>query len=93
LRGANHAIRATPRQTGATSGSRTQNTGAPISRSRIEPPPTPVISAKKAMVTKVWRSFAASSAPESANTAIPARSRMPRIAGRLGAGSGGIAGP
>ena len=49
----------------------TQKTGAPISRSRIVPPPTPVMTAKKKKVTSVWRFSAASSAPDTANTAIP----------------------
>ena len=49
----------------------TQKTGAPISRSRSVPPPTPVTTAKKMKVTSVWRFSAASSAPEMANTAIP----------------------
>ncbi len=49
----------------------TQKTGAPISRSRRVPPPTPVTTAKKMKVTRVWRFSAASSAPEAANTAIP----------------------
>ena len=52
----------------------TQNTGAPISRSRTLPPPTPVTSAKKAAVTNVWRSRTAINAPDKANTPIPARS-------------------
>ena len=49
----------------------TQNTGAPISRSRIVPPPTPVTTAKKMKVTSVCFFSAASSAPDTANTAIP----------------------
>ena len=49
----------------------TQNTGAPISRSRSVPPPTPVTTAKKMKVTSVCRFSAASSAPEIANTAMP----------------------
>ena len=32
----------------------TQKTGAPISRSRRVPPPTPVTTAKKMKVTRVW---------------------------------------
>ena len=32
----------------------TQKTGAPISRSRRVPPPTPVTTAKKMKVTSVW---------------------------------------
>ena len=42
----------------------TQNTGAPISRSRNVPPPTPVTTAKKMKVTRVCLFSAASSAPE-----------------------------
>ena len=49
----------------------TQNTGAPISRSRRVPPPTSVATAKKMKVTSVWRFSAASKAPDTANTAIP----------------------
>ena len=49
----------------------TQKTGAPISRSRNVPPPTPVTTAKKTKVTNVCLRSAASSAPDTANTAIP----------------------
>ena len=49
----------------------TQKTGAPISRSRTVPPPTPVTTAKKMNVTNVCFFSAASNAPETANTAIP----------------------
>ena len=49
----------------------TQKTGAPISRSRTVPPPTPVTPAKKMNVTNVCFFSAASKAPEIANTAIP----------------------
>ncbi len=49
----------------------TQNTGAPISRSRKVPPPTPVTTAKKMKVTKVCFFSAASKAPDTANTAMP----------------------
>ena len=49
----------------------TQNTGAPISRSRMVPPPTPVATAKKMKVTSVCFFSAASNAPDIANTAIP----------------------
>ena len=49
----------------------TQNTGAPISRSRMVPPPTPVTTAKKMKVTRVCFFCAARSAPDTANTAIP----------------------
>ena len=49
----------------------TQNTGAPISRSRTVPPPTPVTTAKKMKVTRVCFFSAASSAPDTANTPIP----------------------
>ena len=38
---------------------------------RSVPPPTPVTTAKKRKVTIVWRFSAASSAPDTANTAIP----------------------
>src|SRR5690606_13578348 len=61
------------------------NTGAPISRSRKVPPPTPVTSAKKLMVTNVCRSRAACSAPVSANTAVPPRSSS---GGRTGTSAG-----
>jgi hypothetical protein len=50
---------------------RTQKTGAPIRRSRKVPPPTPVITAKKMKVTKSTFFSAATSAPDTANTAIP----------------------
>ena len=49
----------------------TQNTGAPIKRSRSVPPPTPVTTAKNRKVTSVCCFSAASSAPDAANTAIP----------------------
>jgi hypothetical protein len=49
----------------------TQNTGAPIKRSRSVPPPTPVTTAKKMKVTRVCFFSAASSAPDTANTPIP----------------------
>ena len=52
----------------------TQNTGAPINRSRTVPPPTPVTTAKKMKVTSVCFFSAASSAPEMANTAMPTKS-------------------
>lgn len=48
-----------------------QNTGAPISRSRMVPPPTPVTTAKKMNVTRVCFFSAASSAPDTANTPMP----------------------
>ena len=50
---------------------RTQKTGAPMSKSRSVPPPTPVTTAKKTKVKKSCRFSAATSAPEIANTAIP----------------------
>ena len=49
----------------------TQKTGAPISRSRSVPPPTPVTTAKKMKVTSVCFFSAASSAPDTAKTAMP----------------------
>ena len=49
----------------------TQKTGAPISKSRKVPPPTPVTTAKNRKVTSVCRFSAASNAPDAANTAIP----------------------
>ena len=66
---------AAPRHTPANHGSCVQNTGAPISRSRTDPPPTPVISAKNVAVTNVCPARVAASAPEAANTPIPNRSR------------------
>src|SRR3546814_8366412 len=68
----------------------TQKTGAPISRSRTLPPPTPVTSAKKAAVTSVWRSRTAISAPDSANTPMPTRSSRRTI---NALSSSGIAAP
>ena len=53
-------------------------TGAPISRSRTVPPPTPVMAAKNMKVRIVRRSRAAARAPETAKTAVPAISRMGR---------------
>jgi hypothetical protein len=87
--GVNQAITATVRQAGTTKGSRTQNTGAPISRSRKVPPPTPVMKAKNATVTKVCRICAAESAPVRANTAMP---RISKAAGRAGVSGGMIVG-
>ena len=78
--------KATDRHTPAARLSCTQNTGAPIRRSRIVPPPTPVISAKKASVTIVCPRRAAASAPEAANTASPARSNQGAKVGRSAAG-------
>jgi hypothetical protein len=49
-----------------------QKTGAPISTSRTVPPPTPVITAKKMKVTSVCFFCAATSAPDKANTPMPA---------------------
>ena len=47
------------------------NTGAPINRSRMVPPPMPVIPAKKAQVTKSCRTRAATSAPVTAKMKTP----------------------
>ena len=77
LTGVTQTSRAMPRQSSGTRVSCTQKTGAPISRSRTVPPPTPVTSAKKAKVTSVWRLRAATRAPEMAKTAIPNRSSQP----------------
>src|SRR3546814_8150068 len=60
--------------TAAIAPSCTQNTGAPINKSRTLPPPTPVTSAKKAAVTSVWRKRTAISAPDNAKTPMPTRS-------------------
>ena len=69
----------------------TQKTGAPISRSRTVPPPTPVTTAKKARVTKVCFFSAASIAPDIAKTAVPARFSQSRTGPRA-TGSGGTGG-
>ena len=50
----------------------TQNTGAPINRSRRVPPPTPVTAAKKPKVTMSCLRRAAASAPVAPNTATAA---------------------
>ncbi len=90
--GLNHTISATPRQTGAVQALCTQNTGAPIKRSRTVPPPTPVTTAKNAIVTNVCRIRAASSAPLSAVTAMPAGSSAAISAKTSEAGTCGGAG-
>ena len=55
--------RAAPKQISRVAFWWTQNTGAPISRSRTVPPPTPVTTAKKRKVTSVCFFTAASRAP------------------------------
>ena len=51
--------------------STTQKTGAPMSKSRTVPPPTPVTNAKKAKVTSVCCSRAAANAPDAPKTKVP----------------------
>ena len=75
-RGVNQTMIAALMQAMAGTASTTQKTGAPISRSRTVPPPTPVTSAKKAKVTSVWRSRAAASAPDAPKTKVPTMLRL-----------------
>ena len=71
LRLASQTTSAAPMQMSSVALVCTQKTGAPISRSRSVPPPTPVTTAKNTNVTIVCLRSAASRAPETANTAIP----------------------